>query len=111
MDYFVVAEIHHPSVLVAERPAELPEGAAQLCSDFDCEEEIFAARTSCLCLLCFEHFVRTSLCESHNAYFAQMVNPGVSAYVECSANHEEMVKTDSFLGTHDTLIDNSFFDT
>ena len=43
----------------------------QTCSNFSCNEDIFAACTSCSCLLCFEHFIRSGngkSCEGHNEF-------------------------------------------
>ena len=37
-----------------------------MCETFHCENEIWAACINCQCLLCFDHFEKTSPCELHN---------------------------------------------
>ena len=39
------------------------------CNNFFCDKEVFAACTTCLCLLCYDHFLLSDVCSSHNVFF------------------------------------------
>ncbi|XP_022104761.1 uncharacterized protein LOC110986835 [Acanthaster planci] len=51
------------------RYEDISNSKTEICSNFTCKDEIFAACSICQCLLCFEHFVGDTNCESHNEFF------------------------------------------
>ncbi|XP_022111147.1 uncharacterized protein LOC110990447 [Acanthaster planci] len=61
------------------------------CETFFCNEEVWAACTSCLCLLCFKHFEESSPCHLHNQ-FALPSQVSIPNPTETELNQEATVE-------------------